>query len=162
METEGALPRSQEASQFTLILCINRSRDINWYWLYRLSSNQSWRRGYSLHSAYIDCENTEETHFPLECEVAANTMCVSALQSNVFPCLQLTDTQANTIYWNVLKSSGETETWSVKLMGGLYTEGVREQGADLRGRRWQDNGEDCIVNSFIICTLHQIFWGGQI
>jgi hypothetical protein len=26
----------------------------------------------------------------------------------------------------------------------------------LRGRKWQDVGEDCIMRSFITCTLHQI------
>jgi hypothetical protein len=26
---------------------------------------------------------------------------------------------------------------------------------DLRGRKWQEAGEDCIMRSFITCTLHQ-------
>jgi hypothetical protein len=27
---------------------------------------------------------------------------------------------------------------------------------DLRGRKWQKAGEDCIMRSFITCRLHQI------
>jgi hypothetical protein len=27
---------------------------------------------------------------------------------------------------------------------------------DLRGRKWREAGEDCILKTFIICTLHQI------
>jgi hypothetical protein len=26
----------------------------------------------------------------------------------------------------------------------------------IRGRKWQEAGEDCIMRSFITCTLHQI------
>jgi hypothetical protein len=25
---------------------------------------------------------------------------------------------------------------------------------DLRGRKWREAGEDCIMRSFITCTLH--------
>jgi hypothetical protein len=34
---------------------------------------------------------------------------------------------------------------------------------DLRGRRWRETGEDCIVRSFITCTLHQILirWSNE-
>jgi len=28
---------------------------------------------------------------------------------------------------------------------------------DLRGRKWQEAEEDCIMRSFITCTLHQMF-----
>jgi hypothetical protein len=28
---------------------------------------------------------------------------------------------------------------------------------DLRGRKWWEDGEDCIMRSFITCTRHQIF-----
>jgi hypothetical protein len=27
---------------------------------------------------------------------------------------------------------------------------------DVKGRKWREAGEDCIMRSFIICTLHQI------
>jgi hypothetical protein len=30
---------------------------------------------------------------------------------------------------------------------------------DLRGRKCQEAGEDCIMRSFIACTLHQTFLG---
>jgi hypothetical protein len=30
---------------------------------------------------------------------------------------------------------------------------------ELRGRKWQEAGEDCIMKSFITCTLHQILLG---
>jgi hypothetical protein len=29
----------------------------------------------------------------------------------------------------------------------------------LRGRKWQEAEEDCIMRSFITCTLHQILLG---
>jgi hypothetical protein len=29
----------------------------------------------------------------------------------------------------------------------------------LRGRKWQEAGEDCIMRRFITCTLHQILLG---
>jgi hypothetical protein len=40
--------------------------------------------------------------------------------------------------------------------GGTHIEDVREQGAkeniwDLRGRKWREAGEDCIMRSFITC-----------
>jgi hypothetical protein len=28
--------------------------------------------------------------------------------------------------------------------------------SDLRGRKWQEAGEDCLMKSFIICALRQI------
>jgi hypothetical protein len=28
---------------------------------------------------------------------------------------------------------------------------------DLRRRKWLETGEECIIRSFIICMLHQIF-----
>jgi hypothetical protein len=33
---------------------------------------------------------------------------------------------------------------------------------DLRGRKWQMAGEDCIMRSFITCTLHQILLSDDI
>jgi len=30
---------------------------------------------------------------------------------------------------------------------------------ELRRRKWRETGEDCIMRSFIICTLHQILFG---
>jgi hypothetical protein len=30
---------------------------------------------------------------------------------------------------------------------------------NLRGRKWREAGEDCIMRSFITCTLHQILLG---
>jgi hypothetical protein len=27
---------------------------------------------------------------------------------------------------------------------------------DLRGRKWREAGEDCIMRSFVTCKLHQI------
>jgi len=30
---------------------------------------------------------------------------------------------------------------------------------DLRGRKWWEDKEDCIMRSFITCTLHQILLG---
>jgi hypothetical protein len=44
-------------------------------------------------------------------------------------------------------NSGITEYW------GEYMH--------LRGRKWRETGEDCIMRSFITCTLHQVLWGWQ-
>jgi len=30
---------------------------------------------------------------------------------------------------------------------------------DLRGRKWLETGEDCIMRSFVTCTFHQILFG---
>jgi hypothetical protein len=30
---------------------------------------------------------------------------------------------------------------------------------DIKGMTWQEAGENCIVKSFIICTLHKILLG---
>jgi hypothetical protein len=32
---------------------------------------------------------------------------------------------------------------------------------DLRGRKWQEAGEDCIKRSFIICAVHKVLFGAQ-
>jgi len=32
---------------------------------------------------------------------------------------------------------------------------------DLSGRKWQEDGEDCIMRSFIFCTHHQILLGSS-
>jgi hypothetical protein len=29
---------------------------------------------------------------------------------------------------------------------------------DLRGRKWQEAGEDCIMRSFVTCTLHKVLF----
>jgi hypothetical protein len=45
----------------------------------------------------------------------------------------------------------------------MQTEGVWEQGVEENIWTWREAGEDCIMRSFITCTLHQIFlrWSYQ-
>jgi hypothetical protein len=38
-------------------------------------------------------------------------------------------------------------------------QGAEENDPDVRDEKWQEAGEDCIMRSFITCTLHQIFLG---
>jgi hypothetical protein len=50
--------------------------------------------------------------------------------------------------------------------GRTYIEGFWERGADennldLRGRKWQECGKDCIMRSFINCTRHIILLGSS-
>jgi len=36
---------------------------------------------------------------------------------------------------------------------------LRREYMDLRNRKWGEDGEDCIMRSFITCTLYQhLFW----
>jgi hypothetical protein len=44
--------------------------------------------------------------------------------------------------------------------GRTYTEGIREEYLNLRGRKWWEAGEDCIMRNFITCMYHQILSGG--
>jgi len=37
--------------------------------------------------------------------------------------------------------------------------GCWEQYLHLRGRKWQEPGEDCKMRSFITCMLHEILLG---
>jgi len=30
---------------------------------------------------------------------------------------------------------------------------------NIKGRKWQEDGEDCTMRSFITCTLHKILLG---
>jgi hypothetical protein len=41
----------------------------------------------------------------------------------------------------------------------IQSDGVWEEYLDLRGRKWWEAGEDCIMRSFITCTLHHILLG---
>jgi hypothetical protein len=34
---------------------------------------------------------------------------------------------------------------------------LKEYYMDIRGRKWQEAGEDCKMNSLITCTLHQYY-----
>jgi len=36
---------------------------------------------------------------------------------------------------------------------------LKEEYLDLRRRKWQEAGEDCMMRNFITCTLHQILLG---
>jgi hypothetical protein len=38
-------------------------------------------------------------------------------------------------------------------------ESRRRETLDLRGRRWWEAAEDCIMRSFITCTLHKMLLG---
>jgi hypothetical protein len=42
---------------------------------------------------------------------------------------------------------------------GVWEQGAEEKYLDLRGRKWREAGEDCIMKSFITFTLHQILLG---
>jgi hypothetical protein len=55
------------------------------------------------------------------------------------------------------------ETWSLTLREehrlGVSENRVLKKCFDTRGTKWQENGEDCTVRSFITCTAHQILLG---
>jgi hypothetical protein len=55
------------------------------------------------------------------------------------------------------------ETWSFTLgeKHGLRTfeKKVLRKNLDVRGRKRQEAGEDCIMKSFVTCNLHQILLG---
>jgi hypothetical protein len=38
----------------------------------------------------------------------------------------------------------------------VFENRVLREYLDLRGRKWQEDGEDYIMRSFITCTLYQI------
>jgi len=50
------------------------------------------------------------------------------------------------------------ETWSLTLKEKIDCECCGGH-LDFRGRTWRETGEDCIMRSFITCTLHQILLG---
>jgi len=41
----------------------------------------------------------------------------------------------------------------------MFENRVLRRTLDLRGRKWQEAGEDCIMRSFIICTFHEVLVG---
>jgi hypothetical protein len=45
------------------------------------------------------------------------------------------------------------------IKGKTRIESIQEQGADLRGRKWQEAGKDCIMRNFINYRLHKIQLG---
>jgi len=58
------------------------------------------------------------------------------------------------------------ESWSPTLREHSlrYTRtGCWWKGLDPQGRKWQENGEDCIMKSFITCRLHEVLlvWTSQ-
>jgi hypothetical protein len=42
------------------------------------------------------------------------------------------------------------ETWRFTL---------REEYLDVRGKKWLKTGEDCVIRSFVTCTLRKILLG---
>jgi hypothetical protein len=57
----------------------------------------------------------------------------------------------------------KTETteidYKIILFWGCMRTEWRREYLDLRERKWQEAGEECIMRSFITCTLHQILLG---
>jgi hypothetical protein len=55
------------------------------------------------------------------------------------------------------------ETWSLMLWEEhklrVFENGALRINLDLRGKKWQEAGQDHIMRSFITCTLHQIILG---
>ena len=56
------------------------------------------------------------------------------------------------------------ETWSLSHWGRNTGWGYSRMGCwgsclGLRGRKWQETGENCVMRSFMICTTHQILFG---
>jgi len=45
---------------------------------------------------------------------------------------------------------------------GCLSTGCRGEYLDLRGRKWQEDGEHYIMRSFITCTLHRLLFVWQI
>jgi hypothetical protein len=41
----------------------------------------------------------------------------------------------------------------------MFENRVQRRISDLRERKWRKAGEDCIMRSFITCTIHQILLG---
>jgi hypothetical protein len=46
--------------------------------------------------------------------------------------------------------------WGKIIDGGRLRTGYWGEYLDLRGRKWQEAREDCIMRNFITCTLHQM------
>jgi len=55
-----------------------------------------------------------------------------------------------------LSHYGKNTDWG-RLRTGCWGENM-----DLRRRKWQEVGEDCIMRSFITCTVHMNCLGDQI
>jgi len=54
--------------------------------------------------------------------------------------------------WNLVSHTKRTTDWCL-------TTGWWWEYLDLRGKKWREDGEDCIMRSFITCTIHKILLG---
>jgi len=59
------------------------------------------------------------------------------------------------VTWSLSRSGKNTD-------GGCLRTGCSGESLDLRGRKWQEAGEDCIMRSFITFMLHQTLLGDQV
>jgi hypothetical protein len=64
--------------------------------------------------------------------------------------------------FNIILTGNKYERAGKKIGWRYLRTGCWEEYLDLRSRKWQEAGEDCIMRSFITYTLHQIFQGNQI